>query len=254
MASGPYFLAKRKTWFYVVDRDGKTNIVLAHTHILEERLGRRLKKGEKAVFLDGDRNNLKPENIALRKTFEHRTCLICKKKFDANVSQAKVVCGPKCRGVQHSMIRFNANRADRGEKPLTVGRFLQIKRGKQYCGICREWLSGDAFPSAESRSCRACNRKRSKDFSRDVRQDVLKKYGPNCEVCGKAKNVRLFGRGKPMTDVARDAGYATLVCFLAALRGSEQKDPNIRTLCGHCYMTEKRPVTVKKQTAPTLAS
>lgn len=36
-----------------------------HTVILEEKLGRKLRPGEKARFLDNDRSNLHPDNIVL---------------------------------------------------------------------------------------------------------------------------------------------------------------------------------------------
>lgn len=36
-----------------------------HILILEEKLGRRLKANERAVFADGDKTNLKPDNIEL---------------------------------------------------------------------------------------------------------------------------------------------------------------------------------------------
>lgn len=36
-----------------------------HTLVLEEKLGRQLIPGERAIFKDGDKSNLKPDNIEL---------------------------------------------------------------------------------------------------------------------------------------------------------------------------------------------
>jgi len=41
------------------------NWVGKHILILEEKLGRRLKANERAVFVDGNKQNLKPDNIEL---------------------------------------------------------------------------------------------------------------------------------------------------------------------------------------------
>lgn len=39
-----------------------------HTLVLEEKLGRRLRPGERAFFQDGDKSNLHPDNIVLSET------------------------------------------------------------------------------------------------------------------------------------------------------------------------------------------
>jgi GTP-dependent phosphoenolpyruvate carboxykinase len=47
--------------------------VATHTLILERKLGRRLISGERAVFVDGDRANLKPSNIELAQSSNAKT-------------------------------------------------------------------------------------------------------------------------------------------------------------------------------------
>ena len=39
-----------------------------HTLVLEEKLGRKLRSGERAIFVDGDKSNLSPDNIELATT------------------------------------------------------------------------------------------------------------------------------------------------------------------------------------------
>jgi hypothetical protein len=46
----------------------ETGWVGTHQLVLEEKLGRKLLPGERAIFIDGDRTNLHPDNIDLNKS------------------------------------------------------------------------------------------------------------------------------------------------------------------------------------------
>jgi hypothetical protein len=40
--------------------------IAVHILVAEEKLGRRLREGERATFVDGDRSNLHPDNISVK--------------------------------------------------------------------------------------------------------------------------------------------------------------------------------------------
>lgn len=44
-----------------------------HVVILEEKLGRKLRPGERAIFVDSDKTNLSPDNIQLAETMSTRS-------------------------------------------------------------------------------------------------------------------------------------------------------------------------------------
>lgn len=54
-------------------KDAKGDRRLLHHVIAEETIGRALEKGERVYFIDGDRSNLNPDNIEVRKVARSKT-------------------------------------------------------------------------------------------------------------------------------------------------------------------------------------
>jgi hypothetical protein len=53
---------------------------LTHRLMAEAKLGRKLKKGERVYFVDGDRTNLTPDNIQIRGTVNSKEDKLRRKK------------------------------------------------------------------------------------------------------------------------------------------------------------------------------
>jgi hypothetical protein len=58
----------------------KKGWMLTHRLIAEAKLGRELKKGERVYFVDGDRSNLKRDNIEVRSTTNSKADKLARKK------------------------------------------------------------------------------------------------------------------------------------------------------------------------------
>jgi len=62
-----------------------------HVVILQERLGRKLRPGERASFKDGDKTNLDPENIVLIETMNNRSINAKIAKLQAEIEDRQAV-------------------------------------------------------------------------------------------------------------------------------------------------------------------
>ena len=51
---------------YTYEKTEDRSWVGVHILIAEEKLGRKLREGERASFVDGDRSNLNPDNIVVK--------------------------------------------------------------------------------------------------------------------------------------------------------------------------------------------
>jgi hypothetical protein len=78
-----------------VNANGYTQVKTAtgwvgkHTLVLEEKLGRKLVPGERAIFKDGDRTNLKPENIELAVAGNAKTLQARRARYEAEIQDRR---------------------------------------------------------------------------------------------------------------------------------------------------------------------
>lgn len=65
--------------------------VLSHRLVAEEKLGRKLRDNERTYFVDGDRKNLDPDNIAVREAENTKEIRIEKLKTRIKALQQELV-------------------------------------------------------------------------------------------------------------------------------------------------------------------